>query len=158
MPGENGYAMKPQINVITLAVNDLEKAIAFYRDGLGFPTKGIIGAEFNGSATEPSGAVAFFELSSGLILALYPRSDLAKDSKLPLAPASSLEFSLGYLAESRNEVDALVRQAHAAGATVTDAPHDRPWGIYSGYFKDLDGHLWEIIWNPEMVPSASPPA
>ncbi|HUZ18784.1 MAG TPA: VOC family protein [Spirochaetia bacterium] len=93
--------MKPRINVITLAINDLEKANAFYRDGLGFPTKGIIGAVFKGTTTEPSDAVGFFELGDGLILALYPRSDLAKDSKLPPVPASSLEFSLDYLAESR---------------------------------------------------------
>jgi uncharacterized protein len=142
--------MKPQINVITIAVTDLEKSFAFYRDGLGFPTKGIIGTEFKGSATEPAGAIGFFELRGGLILALYPRSDLAKDSKIPLVSASSIEFSIGYLAESKDEVDSLLRQAQTAGATLTDPAHDRPWGIYSGYFKDLDGHLWEIIWNPEI--------
>jgi uncharacterized protein len=142
--------MKPKINVVTLSVNNLEKSIAFYRDGLGFPTKGIIGTEFKGSATDPAGAVGFFELQSDLILALYPRSDLAKDSKVPLTPTSSLEFSLGYLAESRDEVDALLRKAQEAGATLTDPARDRPWGIYSGYFKDFDGHLWEIIWNPEV--------
>lgn len=144
-------AMKPQINIITLAVADLEKSIAFYRDGLGLPTKGIVGGQFAGSETEPAGAVCFFELAGGLILALYPRSELAKDSKLPNAPASSLEFSIGYLTESRDAVDHLIEQARAAGATVTDAPHGRAWGIYSGYFKDLDGHLWEIIWNPPRV-------
>jgi catechol 2,3-dioxygenase-like lactoylglutathione lyase family enzyme len=142
--------MKPQINVITLAVNDLEKSFAFYRDGLGLPTKGIIGTEFKGTAIEPSGAVGFFQLRGGLILALYPRSDLAKDAKIPLVPVSSLEFSIGYLAESKNAVDTVLRQAQASGATLTDPAHDRPWGIYSGYFKDPDGHLWEIIWNPEM--------
>ncbi len=142
--------MKAQVNVITLAVNDLARSIAFYRDGLGLSTKGIFGTEFAGSVTEPAGAVCFFELNGGLILALYPRSELAKDAKLPNAPASSLEFSLGYLAESKEAVDRVVEQAQAAGATVTDTPHHRPWGIYSGYFKDLDGHLWEIIWNPKM--------
>lgn len=144
--------MKPRINVITLAVNDLEKSIAFYRDGLGLPTRGVVGAEFKGSDTEPAGALGFFELSGGLILALYPRSELAKDSKMPHSPSSSLEFSIGYLTESKDEVDSLLRQAQTAGATVTDPPHDRPWGIYSGYFQDLDGHLWEIIWNPKMRP------
>ncbi len=142
--------MKAQINVITLAVNDLERSAAFYRDGLGLPTKGIFGTEFAGSATEPAGAVCFFELNGGLILALYPRPELAKDSKLPDIAASSVEFSIGYLAESKNAVDRIMEQAQRAGAMVTDAPHDRPWGIYSGYFKDLDGHLWEIIWNPKM--------
>jgi uncharacterized protein len=145
--------MKPQINIITLAVNDLEKSFAFYRDGLGLPTKGIIGTEFKGTAIEPAGAVGFFQLRDGLILALYPRSELAKDSKIPFVPVSSLEFSIGYLAGSKDAVDALLRQAQKAGATITDPAHDRPWGIYSGYFKDLDGHLWEIIWNPEMEPN-----
>ena len=97
------------------------------------------------------GAVCFFDLTGGLILALYPRSELAKDSKVSNMPASSLEFSIGYLAESRDDVDRLIEQARAAGATLTEAPHERPWGIYSGYFKDLDGHLWEIIWNPPRV-------
>lgn len=140
--------MKPQINVITLAVDNLERSIAFYRDGLGLPTKGIIGAEFKATATEAAGAVVFFELNGGLILAVYPRSELAKDSNLPVAPASSVEFSLGYLAESKEAVDQLLQKARAAGATLTAPPRDRPWGIYSGYFKDPDGHLWEIIWNP----------
>ena len=140
--------MKPQINVITLAVDDLEKSVAFYRDGLGLPTKGIIGTEYVGTATQPAGTIGFFELSSGLILALYPRSELAKDSNIPHVRASSLEFSLGYLAENKDAVDRLLEKAQAAGATLTDAAHDRPWGIYSGHFKDLDGHLWEIIWNP----------
>ncbi len=142
--------MKARLNVITIAVNDLEKSLAFYRDGLGLPTKGIIATEFQGTETEPAGAVVFFELHGGLILALYPRRELAKDARVPTAAASSLEFSLGYLAGSRKEVDDLLAKAEAAGGAITDAPHDRAWGIYSGYFQDLDGHLWEIIWNPRM--------
>lgn len=142
--------MKPRINVITLAVNDLEKSLAFYRDGLGLPTQGVFGSEFKGTETEPAGAVVFFELQGGLILALYPRTDLAKDARVANSAASSVEFSLGYIAASRNAVDELIEQARAAGATVTDKPHDRAWGIYSGYFRDLDGHLWEIVWSPKM--------
>ena len=142
--------MKPRLNVLTLAVDSLEKSLAFYRDGLGLPSKGIIGTEFQGSKTEPAGAVAFFELRGGLILALYPRSELAKDSNLSDTTRSSLEFSLGYAVESREAVDNLLKKAEAAGATLTEAPRERPWGIYSGYFKDLDGHLWEIIWNPQI--------
>src|ERR1043166_8763979 len=133
--------MKPQLNVITLAVNDLEKSLAFYRDGLGLPTKGIVATEFEGTETEPAGAVAFFELQGDLILALYPRKELAKDAKLPNSAASSLEFSRGYIVESKKAVDELLEKAQAAGGAVTDQPHDRAWGIYSGYFKDLDGHL-----------------
>ena len=141
--------MEPRLNVITLAVNDLEKSLAFYRDGLGLPTKGIIANEFKGTETEPAGAVVFFELHGGLIFALYPRQELAKDARVPNTVASSLEFSLGYLVGNKKEVDELLGKAQAAGGTITDKPHHRAWGIYSGYFKDLDGHLWEIIWNPK---------
>lgn len=142
--------MKPRLNVVTLAVDNLEKSLAFYRDGLGLPSKGIVGTEFEGSQTEPSGAVAFFELQAGLILALYPRTELAKDSNLSETTRSSLEFSLGYAVGSREAVDNLLEKAETAGATLTEAPHERPWGTYSGYFKDPDGHLWEIIWNPQV--------
>jgi hypothetical protein len=140
--------MTPRLNVLTLAVDDLEQSLAFYRDGLGFPTKGIVATQFEGTETEPAGAVVFFELQGGLLFALYPRSELAKDARVSDVATSALEFSMGYLVGSRQEVDDLLRQAEAAGATVTDRPHDRPWGIYSGYFQDPDGHLWEIIWNP----------
>jgi uncharacterized protein len=144
--------MKPSIAVITLGVNDLEQALAFYRDGLGLPTPGIIGTEFKGDETHPSGAIVMFELQQGVILTLYPRTELAKDAREPLGGASSTEFSLGHLVRSKEEVDALIKRAEAAGATVTSQPHERPWGIYSGYFKDRDGHLWEILWNPQMLP------
>jgi uncharacterized protein len=140
--------MDARLNVITLAVHDLERSMAFYRDGLGLPTKGIVASQFTGTDTEPAGAVVFFELQGGLLLALYPRTELAKDARVADAGASSLEFTLGYLVASREEVDRLLQQAQTAGATITDKPHDRAWGIYSGYFKDPDGHLWEIIWNP----------
>ena len=91
-----------------------------------------------------------FELQNGLILALYPRTELAKDAKQPVVGvgvSSPTEFSIGHFVESK-EVDSLLKQAKAAGAIVTEEPHDRPWGIYSGYFKDPDGHLWEVIWKP----------
>ncbi len=142
--------MEAHISVITLAVTDLEKSLAFYRDGLGLPTKGIIGTEFKGDKTHPSGAVVMFELQHGLILALYPRSELAKDANLSVGVASSTEFSLGHIVKSKQEVDALMKRAQAAGAIVTDEAHERPWGIYSGYFQDVDGHLWEVIWNPNV--------
>src|SRR5512135_596686 len=117
--------MKPRIKVITLGVNDLEKSLAFYRDGLGLPTEGIIGTEFE------DGAVAFFNLNDDLVLALYPRAALAKDGKVPLGPASSSEFSLGHNVGSKQEVDAVMEQAAAAGAHITDPAHDRFWGGYS---------------------------
>jgi catechol 2,3-dioxygenase-like lactoylglutathione lyase family enzyme len=146
--------MEPRIDVITLAVADLDRALVFYRDGLGLPTRGVIGTEFVGDASAPAGVVAMFDLRGGLILALYPRTELAKDAKIALAPRSPGEFSIGHLVSSKAEVDALLFQAQAAGATITDPPHDRPWGIYSGYFRDPDGHLWEIIWSPPLPPQS----
>jgi uncharacterized glyoxalase superfamily protein PhnB len=87
---------------------------------------------------------------AGSSLSLYPRSELAKDAKVPLGPPKTGEFSIGHAAGSREEVDALLARAEAAGAALTEKPHDRPWGIYSGYFRDPDGHLWEVVWNPEL--------
>jgi catechol 2,3-dioxygenase-like lactoylglutathione lyase family enzyme len=142
--------MDPRIGVITLAVSDLDRALEFYRGGLGLDSPGVIGAEFTGDDKSPSGAVAMFQLQDGLILALYPRTELAKDAKVPLGPPKTGEFSIGQVVATRADVDALLAQAEAAGATLTDRPHDRPWGIYSGYFRDLDGHLWEIIWSPRI--------
>jgi len=143
--------MKPRIHVITLAVSDLDRTLAFYRDGLGLDSSGIIGTEWSGDEQNPAGAAAIFELHGGLILSLYPRSELAKDAGVLPHPAVSGEFSLGHAVASRQEVDSLLKAAQAAGATLTGEPHDRPWGIYSGYFHDPDGHLWEILWNPALT-------
>ena len=140
--------MKSRIHVITLAVADLERALAFYREGLRLDSAGVIATEFVGDDENPAGAIAMFHLDGNLILALYPRTELAKDAGIAFGPPKSGEFSIGHLVASRDDVDALLAQAEAAGATLTGPPHDRPWGIYSGYFRDLDGHLWEIIWNP----------
>jgi catechol 2,3-dioxygenase-like lactoylglutathione lyase family enzyme len=142
--------MEPRIHVITLAVDDLERALGFYRDGLGFESPGIIGTEFPGDDTNPNGAIAMFKLQGGLILAVWPRSELAKDANVPFGPAKTGEFSIGHAVATRAEVDSVLAKAEAAGATLTDQPHDRAWGIYSGYFRDPDGHLWEILWNPEL--------
>jgi hypothetical protein len=142
--------MEPRIDVITLAVHDLDRALAFYRDGLGLESPGVIGTEFTRDDTNPSGAAAMFQLRGGLTLALYSRTDLEKDANVSFGPSRTGEFSIGHAVGSRADVDALLAQAEAAGATRTDQPHERPWGIYSGYFRDLDGHLWEIIWNPQL--------
>ena len=142
------HSMQARVHVLTLAVADLERALAFYRDGLGLMSPGVIGTEFRGDSTTPAGDLAMFQLDDGLILALYPRTELAKDANVPLRAPQSGEFSVGHLVDSKAEVDRLLAEAEAAGATLTDQPHDRPWGIYSGYFRDPDGHLWEIIWNP----------
>jgi catechol 2,3-dioxygenase-like lactoylglutathione lyase family enzyme len=143
--------MRPRIHVITLAVSDLDRAVAFYRDGLGLSSRRIIGTEFAGDETTPAGAAAMFQLGD-LILSLYPRSELAKDANIAVGPPSSGEFSIGHVVGSRAEVDTLLAQAEAAGATRTDTTHERPWGIYSGYFRDPDGHLWEVMWNPQLEP------
>jgi uncharacterized protein len=137
--------MDPRIHVITLAVSNLDRALEFYRDGLGLETPGVVGTAFAGDEFAPAGDVVMFQLADGLILALYPRTELAKDANVPLAPATSGGFSIGHIVSSKADVDALLERARAAGATLNDEPHDRPWGIYSGYFRDPDGHLWEII-------------
>ncbi|MBB6635834.1 VOC family protein [Cohnella thailandensis] len=134
--------MKPRISVLTLGVDDLERSLAFYRDGLGFPTEGIVGREFE------HGAVAFFDLQAGLKLAIWSRQDLSHEAKVPLSPPSSTELTIGHNVGSKEEVDRIVETARKAGAIVTDPPHDAFWGGYSGHFKDPDGHLWEIVWNP----------
>ena len=141
--------MQPRIHVLTLGVSDLERSLRFYR-ALGLESTGVIGTEFSGDETSASGAAAMFDLRDGLILSLYGRNDLAKDANARFEAPGQGEFSIGHLVASREEVDAVLTEAEAAGATLTDLPHERPWGIYSGYFRDPDGHLWEVIWNPRL--------
>jgi len=138
--------MKPRITVITLGVDDLERAVAFYRDGLGLPTNGIIGQEFE------YGAVAFFDLQTGLKLALWPRKSISHDSGLIGTAHNPTEMTLGHNVASREEVDTVMAQAADAGATIVKPAHDTFWGGYAGYFQDPDGHLWEVVWNPELIP------
>jgi catechol 2,3-dioxygenase-like lactoylglutathione lyase family enzyme len=138
--------MKPRITLVTLAVDDLERAVRFYRDGLGFETPGIVGAEFE------HGAVAFFELQAGLRLALWPRTSLAHDAGIAVDAPSRTDISLAHNVRSKAEVDAVMAQAKAAGATIVKPAHDTFWGGYAGYFQDPDGHLWEVAWNPQMLP------
>lgn len=135
--------MKPRITVITLGVDDLERAFVFYRDGLGFPTEGIVGQEFE------HGAVAFFDLQAGLKLAIWNRKDIAHEAKVSHGTGSSSEFTLGHNVGSREEVDRIMEQAFKAGAVISDPAHETFWGGYSGHFQDPDGHLWEVVWNPQ---------
>jgi catechol 2,3-dioxygenase-like lactoylglutathione lyase family enzyme len=139
---QEGAAMKPRISLVTLGVDDLERAVAFYRDGLGLPTPGIVGAEHE------HGRVAFFDLQAGLKLALWPRESLARDAGLPLSVPGMASFSLAHNVASRTEVEVVMEQARAAGATIVKPACDTFWGGYSGYFQDLDQHLWEVAWNP----------
>ena len=138
--------MENRITVITLAVSDLETSVAFYRDGLGLPTEGIVGQEFE------HGAVAFFELSGGLKLGLWAHADLAHDTGLPVTAPCPTGFSLGHNVRCREEVAQLMARAIAAGATCVKPPADTFYGGHAGYFQDPDGHLWEIVWNPAMMP------
>ncbi|MCQ6560587.1 VOC family protein [Paenibacillus mendelii] len=134
--------MKPRISVLTLGVDDLERALKFYRDGLGLPTQGIVGQEFE------HGAVAFFDLQAGVKLAIWKRVDLAHETKVSLSTPSSTEFTIGHNVGSKEEVDQIMELARKAGAVITDPAHDAFWGGYSGHFQDPDGHLWEVVWNP----------
>lgn len=129
---------------MTLGVSDLERSVEFYRDGLGLSTKGIVGKEFE------YGAVAFFDLQNGLMLALWPRKSIAKDTGLPLQDPSSTDFTIGHNVNSKAEVDKVMQQAEKAGAKIIKAASDTFWGGYAGYFQDPDGHLWEVVWNPAM--------
>lgn len=138
--------MKPRITLITLAVDDLERGLRFYRDGLGFATPGIVGQQFE------HGAVAFFDLHAGLRLALWPRTSLAHETGLPAGPRSATEFSLAHNVGTPEEVDAVLAQAQRAGATVVKAAQATFWGGRAGYFQDPDGHLWEVAWNPDLLP------
>jgi catechol 2,3-dioxygenase-like lactoylglutathione lyase family enzyme len=135
--------VRPRLTVLTLGVDDLQRAVAFYRDGLGFPTEGIVGKEFE------HGAVAFFDLESGLRLALWPRASIAHDTGLPLRERSATELTLGHNVGSRAEVDAVMADASRAGAAIVKPASETFWGGYAGYFQDPDGHLWEVAWNPQ---------
>ncbi|MFC7513691.1 VOC family protein [Herbaspirillum sp. GCM10030257] len=139
--------MKPRISVITLAVENLETAVHFYRDGLGLPTEGIIGTQFE------NGAVAFFDLQAGLKLALWPRQSMANDSGIAVGQTDALQFSIGHNVSTRNEVDQVMRDAERAGALIVKAPQETFWGGYAGYFRDPDQHLWEVVWNPDLLPA-----
>jgi uncharacterized protein len=136
--------MKPRITLLTLGVDDLEKSLVFYRDGLGLPTEGIVGTEFE------HGAVAFYDLQNGVKLALWPRKNIAHDAKISLQPRSATELTIGHNVESKEEVDAVMEQARRAGAKIIKSAQETFWGGYAGYFQDPDDHVWEIAWNPEM--------
>ena len=137
--------MIPRISVLTLGVADLERSVAFYRDGLQLQTQGIIGKEFE------YGAVAFFELQGGLRLALWPKQSLSKDTGIAEEPSSSLEFTIGHNVDSKEDVDQILEKARCAGATIIKVPQDTFYGGYAGYFQDPDGHLWGIVWNPQLA-------
>jgi catechol 2,3-dioxygenase-like lactoylglutathione lyase family enzyme len=136
--------MKPRVTLITLGVDDLERSLQFYRDGLGLASQGIVGQEFE------YGAVAFFDLQPGLQLAIWPRAAIARDANLAQTAHSSTELTIGHNVASKEEVDAVMEQARRAGAKIVKPAGDTFWGGYAGYFQDPDDHLWEVAWNPQM--------
>src|SRR5450432_449319 len=139
--------MKPRITILTIGVDNLEKSYEFYHNGLGLASKGIVGTEFE------NGAVAFFDLQNGMQLALYPRKSLALDTGIPMSAPSPTEFSIGHNVRSKAAVDSVMELAKKAGTKIKEHARDRFWGGYSGYFQDPDGHLWEVVWNPDMIPA-----
>ena len=134
--------MKPRITVLTLGVHDLKKAVKFYGEGLGLPTEGIVGEEFE------YGAVAFFNLQHGIRLALWPRKSISHDTGLKLTPLSATDVTIGHNVASKEEVDQVMLQAKNAGAKIIKSAQGTFYGGYAGYFQDPDQHLWEVVWNP----------
>src|SRR5256714_12060343 len=138
--------MKPRITIITLGVDDLDTSLTFYRDGLGLPTQGVIGNELE------YGAVVFFDLQDGVKLALWPRKSIAHETHLPVQAPSATDFTLAQNVSSKEEVDLVMEQAKAAGAKIITSTQETFYGGYAGYFQDPDRHVWEIAWNPEILP------
>jgi catechol 2,3-dioxygenase-like lactoylglutathione lyase family enzyme len=134
------------MHAITLAVADVARSADFYRALLGLDGSGVIGTEYPATETGAGGTTAMFTLDDGLIVSVYGRDDMAKDSGAPLATAPS--STIGHFVDSREAADAFLERARAAGATMLAAPYTRPWGMYSGFFQDPDGHLWEVVANP----------
>jgi uncharacterized protein len=138
--------MKPRITVITIGVDNLERSLRFYRDRLGLATQGIVGREFE------NGAVAFFDLYGGMKLAIWPRKSISHDTGIPASPPNPTEFTLGHNVSSKAEVDTVMEQARNAGAMIVKTAQETFWGGYAGYFQDPDQHLWEVVWNPQLMP------
>ncbi len=128
--------MHPSLTVVTLGVIDFDRSVRFYRDGLKFPPPVLAGD-----------TTAFFKLNN-IILSLYPRHLLAEDATVPETGSGFSGITLAHNVDTETEVDALLREAQAAGGTVVKPAQKVFWGGYSGYFKDPDGHLWEVAHNP----------
>lgn len=138
--------MEARFTALALGVDNVERSFKFYSEGLGLPSKGVIGKEFE------HGEAAFFDLNHGIKLVLYGRKDLAWDAQVPKGNASATEFSIGYNVRNKEEVDSVMALAKKAGAKITKTAQETFWGGYAGYFQDPDGHLWEVLWNPNLLP------
>ncbi|MFI5427405.1 VOC family protein [Aeromicrobium sp. UC242_57] len=129
--------MDQRLSLITLGVADLARSREFYESGLGWS---------KGNAEDE---VAFYQLSNGLVLALWSRSQLAADARITDTGATFSGVTIAFNARSRAEVDTVLTQAQAAGGVITKPGEEQVWGGYSGYFADPDGHLWEVAFNPD---------
>ena len=127
--------MEQRISLITLGVANLERSRNFY-ERLGW-LRSMANAE----------GIVFFQ-TGGMALALYPRSELAKDANIAAEGRGFAGIALAYNARSRDEVDTVLAEAEAAGAKLLKPAQEAFWGGYSGYFADPDGFLWEVAWNP----------
>lgn len=128
--------MRQKISLITLGVNDLERSVRFYRDGLGWKPS---------SASE--GDVVFFPMG-GIVLSLFPRDKLAEDAMVNAEGRGFSGITLAYNTQSKEEVDEVLETVKSLGAKIVKPAQEVFWGGYSGYFADPDGHLWEVAWNP----------
>ena len=131
--------MKPKLSLVTLGVADLERSLRFYRDGLGLPPENH----------DPDAGVVFFRMEGNMLLAIWPREELAKDAGISPEGSGFGGMSLAHNVPSKEAVDAVFAEALAAGAKALKQPGDVFWGGYTAYFADPDGHLWEVAWNPE---------
>ena len=128
--------MEARISLVTLGVDDLRRALRFYRDGLGWPLSSASGED-----------TAFFR-TAGVILALYPRELLAADAHLAPSGSGFGGITLAHNVAQREDVERVLAEAIAAGGTLLKAAEDTSWGGRSGYFADPDGYPWEVAWNP----------
>ena len=128
--------MEPRITLLTLGVADLERAVRFYRDGLGLPQR----------PSPPE--VAFFALR-GTWLGLFAREALAADATVAAEGSGFRGFTISHNVTSPEEVDRVLAEAVQAGGTLVKSGHRAEWGGYAGYFADPDGFLWEVAHNPD---------
>lgn len=128
--------MRQKLNLITLGVDNFEKSLAFYEKGLGWK-----------KSDKSMDGLALFPLG-GIILALHPRQELADDATLKYQPTEFSGLTISYNAKSEKEVDDVLKQVANLGGTIVKPAQKVYWGGYSGYFKDLDGHLFEVAHNP----------
>lgn len=132
--------MQSRLSIISIGVSNFARSVAFYRDGLGFSLNSIADAD------DPLRAIAFFDLDGGMRLVLWTFGFMASDTGEAVGGASSI--TLGQVVSSCDDVDSAMQLARRAGARIIREPVPMPWGGYSGYFADPDGHVWGVVWIP----------